>query len=335
MTDRQTGRTRAGSLAESLAQARSRLAEAGVPSPAADAELLAAHVLGVTRGQLCTLSLRGDLLDEKSSLALDDLVEQRALRIPLQHLTGLAAFRGLQLRVGPGVFVPRPETEVTAGLAIEEARRPADPGADRALVVDLCTGSGAIALAVAAEVPRADVVALELDEQALAWADLNIRADLKTRSEQRTRSGQRPRVELRSGDVADCTATVLSDLVGRVDVVVSNPPYIPSHAVPVDPEVRRHDPPRALYGGGEDGLATPRAVVRAAAELLRPGGLLVMEHGDEQGPATRALTVVRTAAPTGQPIWEQAGTRQDLTGRDRVLVVRRHGISTQVGDSSA
>jgi len=300
-------------LAGHLARARTALALAGVPSPAADARALAAHVLGVSCGQAEAFCLRGDTLDRDSALALDALVEQRARRVPLQHLTGVAGFRGLRLRVGPGVFVPRPETEVTAGLAIEEARRRAGTG-DGPVVVDLCTGSGAIALGVASEVPSARVVALELDEQALAWAELNVRA-----------SGSRGRVELRGGDVVSCDTGALSDLVGEVDVVVSNPPYIPESAVPVDPEVRLHDPPRALYGGGPDGLRVPRAVVLAAAALLGPGGLLVMEHGDEQGPATRTLP-----APCA---WEDGRTRQDLSGRDRVLVVRRRGPSARVTDS--
>jgi release factor glutamine methyltransferase len=213
------------------------------------------------------------------------------------------------------VFVPRPETELVAGLAVIEAARLAaqarPAGMPAPLVVDLCTGSAAIALAVAAEVPEALVVGVELDLHALAWAGEN-------------RSGLPQaiacRVELRAGDAVEADTGVLSDVAGRVDVVVANPPYIPAGAVPVDPEVAGHDPPLALYGGGEDGLDVPRGVVRAAAGLLVPGGLLVMEHAEGQGRATRELA--------SAPDWTGARTEDDLTGRPRVLVARRAGVGT-------
>jgi release factor glutamine methyltransferase len=288
-------------LAAVLRGATELLATAGVVSARADAERLACHVLGLSRGQLAAAALVGRKLSSETEHAFDDLVALRGARVPLQHLTGRAPFRTFELEVGPGVFVPRPETETVAGLAIDEAQ--GVPGG--ALVVDLCTGSAAIALAVAVEVPAARVVALEKEPHALAWAERNVAALAPGR------------VDLRPGDVTAAASGVLEDLVGGVDVVVANPPYIPAGAVPLDPEVAEHDPEAALYGGGSDGLTVPRAVVATAAQLLAPGGLLVMEHGDAQGAACRAL-----ASGTA---WVDVRTVVDLTGRDRALVARRAG----------
>jgi release factor glutamine methyltransferase len=293
-------------LAVALREATTRLDEAGVPAARADAEQLAGHVLGLGRGEVLAAALVGRRWPADRSRAFADLVALRAQRVPLQHLTGRAAFRTLELEVGPGVFVPRPETELVAGLAIEAARALAGdaPSADGGpLVVDLCTGSAAIALAVAVEVPEARVVALEREPLALAWAERNVRASAPGR------------VDLRAGDVVAADADLLADLVGIVDVVVANPPYIPPGARPVDPEVAEHDPDAALYGGGPDGLDVPRAVVAVAAALLRDGGLLVMEHGDGQGAACRGLAA--------GPAWSQVRTDTDLTGRDRALVATR------------
>ena len=291
--------TGAVGLDAAVRSATDRLRRAGITGPRTDAELLAAHVLGASPGQAWAAAVLGRPLTADQARRLDDLVDQRAARVPLQHLTGRAGFRTLELAVGPGVFVPRPETEVVAGLAVE-----ACAGLDAPCVVDLCTGSAAIALSVAVEVPGARVVALEREPDALAWARLNV---------DRLAPG---RVELRAGDVAGCPAGVLADLVGAVDVVVANPPYIPRGMRPVDPEVADHDPAAALYGGGDDGLVVPAAVVRAAAVLLHPGGLLVMEHGDAQGPAARALATVAAG-------WTGTRTVPDLTGRDRALIARR------------
>src|SRR5690606_3382282 len=222
------------------------------------------------------------------------LVERRRRREPLQHLTGEMFFRHLRLVSAPGAFVVRPETELVAEEAITAARRLPAPR-----VVDLCTGSGAIALAVATEVPAAEVWAVELSEAAPAVARRNA-ADLA------------PHVTL----VQDDAATALPELDGTADVVVSNPPYVPPDAVPRDPEVRDHDPDLALYGGGHDGLDVPRAVLRTAARLLRPGGTLVMEHAEVQATAVRA-------AATGTGAFVDVRTVQDLSGRDRMVVARR------------
>jgi release factor glutamine methyltransferase len=273
--------------------AASRLAEAGVASAESDAVALAAHALGCSVGDV----RKAMVLGAPVPAAYEALVAERAARVPLQHLTGRAGFRRLELEVGPGVFVPRPETEGVAGLAIEAARA----AGERPVVVDLCTGSGAIALAVADEVPVARVYAAELAPEAHAWAARNVAS---------TGLG----VELRLGDAT--SAQVLAELDGRVDVVVSNPPYIPVGMVPVDAEVREHDPSVALYGGSEDGLAVPLAVAARAAVLLRPGGTLVMEHADTQGESLPAA-LERTGS------WRDVVDHADLTGRPRATVARR------------
>lgn len=278
-----------------LAAARRDLLDAGVPSPDADAVELAAFVLGVEHSEVRRrVVLRATVADDAVD-RFTDLVAERTTRVPLQHLTGRAPFRRLVLAVGPGVFVPRPETEVVAGFAIDAARAAGpDP-----VVVDLCTGSGAIALAVADEVTGARVHAVEVSPEAHAWAERNV-----------TLSGLR--VDLRLGDAT----TAFEDLEGAVDVVVSNPPYIPQDAEPVDPEVRDHDPRVALYGGSADGLAVPLAVAARAAVLLRPGGVLVMEHADVQGDSL-------PAALRASGRWRDVVDRADLTGRPRATVAVR------------
>ena len=284
------------SLDGALRAASARLAAAGVPSARVDAELLAAHLLGTDRSGVQLGALRGDAAPD----GLAELVSARARRVPLQHLTGRAAFRRLEVAVGPGVFVPRPETEQVAGVAIDEAAAVVALRG-RAVVADLCAGSAAIALAVADEVPGALVHAVELDSDAYAWAARNVSA-----------CAAGTRVHLVRGDAR----TALADLDASLDVVVSNPPYIPPGAVPIDPEVHEHDPEVALYGLGPDGLTVPRGVLAAAARLLRPGGLLVMEHAEVQADAVRAA-VRATGAFTA------VRTLADLTGRDRMVVARR------------
>ncbi len=278
-------------LREAVRRATHRLAEAGVASAPVDALVLAAHVLGVKVSEARRLLLVGGVTVPERYV---DLVAERARRVPLQHLTGEAHFRRLTLSVGPGVFVPRPETEVLVDLALETLG-----GLSAPVVVDLASGSGAIAFALKSERPDVTVYAVELSPQAHAWAEVN-----------QERLGLAVQLDL--GDAR----TAYEALTGRVDVVTCNPPYIPADAEPVDPEVRDHDPAVALYGGGEDGLVLPLALVARAATLLRPGGRLVMEHADVQGSAVlRALRVADA--------WESATDHPDLTGRPRVVVAVR------------
>lgn len=298
------------------------LGDAGIESARTDAELLLAHAAGVTRSEVVTAgllgrSLGGPGLDE----AFAALVERRAAREPLQHIVGRAPFRHLELEVGPGVFVPRPETETVAQIAVDEARDVvARTGAS--VVVDLCTGSGAIALAVATEVPGSVVHAVELDTSAVGWARRNVASVLGDQ-------GATPRLHLVRGDAR----TALRALDGACDVVVSNPPYVPPGAVPKDPEVADHDPAVALYGLGADGLEVPRGIAAAAARLLRPGGLFVMEHAEVQASDARAMVDALGA-------FDAATTREDLGGRPRTVVARRNGTvrltgAAGMGDSAS
>ncbi len=270
--------------------AADRLRDAEVASPERDAAELLAHVLGVSLGQLVLVQ---DVASAAERQFLD-LVERRAAREPLQHLIGTAAFRYVELEVGPGVFVPRPETELLAGWAIE-----ACVGIENPVVVDLCTGSGAIARAIADEVPRARVHAVELDEQAHRWAERNL-------------SGTG--VDLRQGDMADA----FEELLGCVDVVVCNPPYIPWEAwESVAVEARDHDPHLALFSG-LDGLDAMRVLERRAAVLLRPGGVVGAEHADVQGESAPAVFV-----ESGR--WSDVRDHRDLAGRPRFSTARLAG----------
>lgn len=285
----------ASPVRDAVRDAAARLARAGVPDPEVDAELLLAHLLGVGRGQVQAAAMRGDELAREQRTAFEELVARRATRVPLQHITGVAPFRHLELAVGPGVFVPRPETEMVAQLAIDALRAAPTP---EPIAVDLCTGSGAIALALGTEVPHARVFAVENSVDAFIWAKENA-------------------ARVGAGNVRmvfDDAARALPDLDGRVEVVVSNPPYVPDDAIPRDPEVRFHDPEHALYGG-PDGLDVVRAISRAALRLVRPGGTLILEHGEWQGEPIRELLVADG--------WRASATHPDLTGRDRATTAIR------------
>src|SRR5580704_19622778 len=242
----------------------SRLAQAGVESPRTDAELIAAHLHGVPRSQLHLVA------DADFDPRFWDDIARRAAREPLQHITGTAYFRYLELAVGPGVFVPRQETEVMTGWAIEQlaAMDVAEP-----VVADLGTGSGAIALSIAQEVPRARVHAVEADPLARQWTERNIAACAAAAPH------TAGRITLHSGDFA----AELASLDGTVDLVVSNPPYIPIGSW-VPPEVGEYDPATALWGG-DDGMVSVRVVAQTARRLLRPGGMVAVEHGAQQGAA--------------------------------------------------
>lgn len=282
-------------LRTALRDAVAALADAGIPTPDADAELLVGHLLGLSRGAVQARAIAGAVLTDAEAAALDALLARRAAREPLQHLTGHAPFRSLDLLIGPGAFVPRPETEMVAQLAIDALQ--AVPSA-KPVAVDLGTGSGAIALSLATEVPHATIVAVERSPEAFVWAERNA-AHVGARN-----------VRMVLADLADA----LPELDAAVDVVVSNPPYIPDGAVPRDPEVRLHDPAVALYGGA-DGLDVVRVISRRAGELLREGGTLVLEHGELQGAAIRELL-----AADG---WRAAATTRDLLGRDRATTALR------------
>ena len=279
-------------LLDEIALATARLAEAGVDSPRTDAELIAANIHNVRRGELHMVP------DSAFDARFWVDVGRRANREPLQHITGHAHFRYLELEVGPGVFVPRPETEVMTGWAIDRLREMdvAEPAA-----VDLGTGSGAIALAIAQEVPRARVHAVEADPLARVWAERNI-----TRYVDSYTAG---RVLLHDGDFTG-ELPGLKGLAGTVDLVISNPPYIPVGSI-VPPEVGEYDPPAALWSG-EDGLGAIRAVERAARSLLRPGGLVAVEHGARQG--TAVYWVFSEEAG-----WRDTRNHKDLARLDRFV----------------
>jgi release factor glutamine methyltransferase len=270
-----------------VAEAAARLAEAGVASPEFDAAELLAHVLGTSRSRLVLV----DRVPDEAVQRYADLVVRRAAREPLQHLTGTAYFRNVELKVGPGVFVPRPETELLAGWAVECAGRVEQP-----VVVDLCTGSGAVAKAISDEVAGARVHAVELDPDAYAWAERNL---------------QGAGVDLRRGDMAEA----FDDLAGTVDVITCNPPYIPLDAwESVAPEVRDHDPQLALWSGA-DGLDAMRVLERRAALLLKPGGVVGAEHADQQGESAPAVFI-------GSGRWVDVRDHRDLGGRPRYVTAR-------------
>jgi release factor glutamine methyltransferase len=284
-------------LLDEIAVAAARLAEAGVDSPRTDAEVIAAHVHGVARTELHLVPDAG--FDPR----FWDEIARREAREPLQHIIGLAHFRYTELEVGPGVFVPRPETEVMTGWAIDRLR---DMDVAEPVVADLGAGSGAIALAIAQEVPRALVYAVEADPVAHSWAERNIARC----------AGYAPhtagRVVLRAGEFADA----LPGLDGTLDLVISNPPYVPVGSV-LPPEVEEYDPAAALWGGA-DGLGPIRVIERTARRLLRPDGLVAVEHGAPQGAAVYWVFAEENG-------WKDTRNHKDLAGRDRFVTARWTG----------
>jgi len=268
-----------------LAEATARLAAAGIDTPRVDAELLLSDVLGVSRTRLATV----DDVSEDAAATFATALDRRAQRVPLQHITGSTPFRHIELAVGPDVFVPRPETELLVDAVLPQLP-------EKPVLVDLCSGSGALALALADEVARARVVAVEHDPAALGWL-------------RRNASGTS--VEVVVGDVRD--ETLLAELRGAVDAVVCNPPYVPA-AADVGAEVR-HDPDIAVFAGA-DGLALMPHVIARAAELLKPGGVLAVEHDDSHEQAVPALL-----AEDGR--WAAITDHHDLTGRPRYATATR------------
>lgn len=277
-----------------ILEAERVLADAGVASPRVDAELIASHVLGVERGKLPMVPL----VDPPVVDAIGQLVARRAKHVPLQHLTGWAALGDITVGVGPGVFVPRPETELLLEWGVTQLRNVAHP-----VVVDLCTGSGALALAVAHARHDATVHAVENDNVALAWARQN--------AELHARAGDPP-IRLYAGDVTD--PSLFADLDGTVDLVLCNPPYVPE-GTKVPPEVADHDPKTAVFAG-PDGLAVIRPVVALAARLLTAGGAVAIEHDDTHQDAVLDLLSARTV------LTDVAGHR-DLADRPRYVTARR------------
>lgn len=271
------------------------LDKAGVPQPDVDAELLIGHVLDLGRGEVQAAVIMGRQMPASQADEIAALTERRATREPLQHILGVAPFRTLELVVGPGVFVPRPETEHVAQFAIDALGAVSDP---EPIGIDLGTGSGAIALAMATEVPHARIFAAENSVDAFIWARQNF-ARINA-----------PNATL----IFDDLARAFRELDGQASVVISNPPYVPAAAIPRDPEVRLYDPPAALYGG-EDGLDVVRQLSTTAARLLRPGGTLIIEHGELQGEAIRDILTADG--------WRAAATFRDLTQRDRTTTALR------------
>lgn len=282
-----------------------------------------AWVLDVPRNRL----FLHDELDERARMAFEKALARRLSRVPLQHIVGRAPFRRIEVAVGPGVFIPRPETEVVTEVGVRHLRE-----AGGGVAVDLCAGSGAIGLSLALEVPGVSVFAVEVDDAALEWLHRNVdhyRASIADVGS--------------SIDVVDADATTVAEAggalaswVGRVDAVVANPPYIPDGMIPREVEVRDHDPAVALFAGS-DGLDVIRGITRTAALLLRPGGVLVIEHADVQGPGTAGggvvgvlrdltldeqLSVLLPGVP-GASLFEGINDRLDLTGAPRFTVATR------------
>ncbi|MGL5826344.1 MAG: peptide chain release factor N(5)-glutamine methyltransferase [Nocardioides sp.] len=283
----------AGDLSALLATAAQRLAAADVASPEHDAAQLLAHVLGIDRGAMLTGRAAGSLSPPTAAQVaeFDALLARRIAREPLQHLTGVASFRYVDVSVGPGVFVPRPETELLAGWAIDRCHE-----LDAPVVVDLCTGSGVIAKAIAHEAPHATVYAVELSESAHEWAARNLAGT---------------DVVLIRGDMAEA----VGELDGTVDVITCNPPYIPLTAwESVAIEARDHDPELALFAG-EDGLAAIRVLQTRAATLLRRGGVIGVEHADAQGGLAQAIFLAGGR-------WDNVRDHLDLAGRPRFLTAK-------------
>lgn len=291
-----------------IIEAASVLEEAGVASPRVDAELLAAHLLGIERGRLGLVPL----VDPAMIDAYRSMVEQRAKRIPLQYITGTSPMGEIDLAVGPGVFVPRPETELVLAWALAFLER---HGTRNPTVLDLCTGSGALALAIAHARPDAVVHAVELEPKALAWARSN--------AETRVREGDTP-ITLHQGDVTD--RHLLTELEGTVDVVVANPPYIPDGAA-LEPEVLDHDPHTALFAG-PDGLSVIKPMVTNIARWLRIGGAAAVEHDDTNGMLVAELFRRRR-------VFGEVVEHPDLAGKPRFVVAHRVPTEIEAGRRGA
>ena len=276
-------------VSEVLSESSSKLEMAGVTSAAVDAELLACYCLGISRSELQLLIATQKEFPDKYLEQFQSAITRRVAREPLQHITGSAPFRHLELKVGPGVFTPRPETEQVVEFAMEKINNLPNP-----LIVDLCSGSGAIAISLATEIPGSKVFAVELSKEAFGYLIQN------------AASYGLSEANLRNEDLQDS----LSELDGQVDLVISNPPYIPTGAIPIDLEVQLHEPSMSLYAG-VDGLDAVRKISIRAKDLLKSGGLLVLEHADPQSNAIGKLLLAEG--------WLEIEARADLAGKERMI----------------
>ena len=301
-------------MRELLQNAIARLREAGVESAEYDARLLLGKACGVSLAELNKALILGDLTDFSPDYArkYSEFVARRASREPLQHIVGRAPFRYLDLQVGKGVFVPRPETEIVVDAGLDWLR---ESGISKPTVVDLCAGSGAIGLSIATEVADAQVWAVEKSPEAFQY--------LRKNFEETAKNYENMQISSRYHAVlADATKAHISDLTpelhaicGKADLVITNPPYVPENQVPEQVEVREYDPPLALYGGSADGLAIPEQIMHVAFELLRCGGAMVMEHDISQGDALK-----KYAESVG---FSRARVGNDLTGRPRYTFAQK------------
>jgi release factor glutamine methyltransferase len=285
-------------IRDALGAATVQLSESGIESARVDAELLLCHVLECDR----TALLIRDSISEDELEEFIQFVAFRSARVPLQHLTGKAAFRRIEIAVGPGVLIPRPETELLVDKAIDFVRDISEP-----VIVDLCSGSAAMSVSLAIEIPCSEVHALEFVDEAFAWGQKTVRDHVA----EIAMVGSI--MSLHHGDVRGCEGRELKSLAGKVDVIVANPPYIPSAAIPRDPEVYQYEPHEALFGG-EDGMEFVSAIISAAKVLLKPGGLLVMEHGDNQG-EDGTPSVPKVLRASG--VFTSVSDHNDLAGRPR------------------
>jgi len=276
-------------VSELLSESSSKLKEAGVISAAVDAELLACYCLGISRSDLQLLVATAQEFPERYLEQFQSALTRRVAREPLQHITGSSPFRHLELKVGPGVFTPRPETEQVVDFALEKISELPNPQ-----IVDLCSGSGAIAISLSTEIPGSKVFAVELSKDAYGYLLEN--AASYGLSED----------NLRNDDLQNC----LRELDGQVDLVISNPPYIPNDAIPIDLEVQLHEPSMSLFGGA-DGLDVVRQISIRANALLKSGGLLVLEHADSQSSAIGKLLLAEG--------WLEIDARADLAGKERMI----------------
>ncbi|MFP1676353.1 peptide chain release factor N(5)-glutamine methyltransferase [Gardnerella sp. Marseille-Q9691] len=295
-------------MRELLQNAIARLREAGVESAEYDARLLLAKACGVSLAELNKALILGDLTDFSPDYAskYSDFVYRRTSREPLQHIIGRAPFRYLDLQVGKGVFVPRPETEIVVEAGLDWLR---ESGISKPTVVDLCAGSGAIGLSIATEVADAQVWAVEKSPEAFQYLRKNFEETAKKWENIQIFSRYHAVLaDATKAHISDCTPE-LHALCGKVDLVITNPPYVPESQVPEQVEVREYDPPVALYGGSADGLLIPEQIMRVAFALLKPGGAMVMEHDISQGDALK-----KYAESVG---FSRERVGNDLTGRPR------------------